>query len=146
MLLAPLEEEEEEEVYEGLDVRALEMDDPGSGAEGGEAVFMVSRLLLSPGDSLSDRLVLLVLLTMLALEGVRVRTVLTEATETLVWSSTEEVCETCRALVVTREGGARSFLGFLKLCLRTERTLLLWTLEAWPGSWLAVVLLELLLE
>ena len=85
MLPAPLEEEEEElEVNEGLEARALEMEVPWSGTEGGEAVFMVSRLLLSPVVSLSARLVLLVLLTMLALEGVRVRTVLTEATETLV--------------------------------------------------------------
>ena len=147
LLPAPLEEEEEElEVKEGLETRALEMEVPWSGAEGGEAVFMVSRLLLSPVVSLSARLVLLVLLTMLALEGVRVRTVLTEATEMLVWSSTE-VWDACLVLLVTSE--ARSFFGFLKLCLRTVSTLLLPALEAAAWSWeegTVVVLEELLLE
>ena len=86
LLLAPLEDEDEVEVYEGLEDNCLGV--AWRGAGGAVAVFILWRLLLSPGDSLSARLVLL---TMEALEGVRVRTVLTEATEMLLWSSTEEL-------------------------------------------------------
>merc|ERR1719189_3238047 len=95
---------------------------------------MVSRLLFSPGDSLSARLVLL---TMLALEGERVRTVLTEATERLVCSSTEH-WEACLTPLPTRTTTARSFLGFLKLCLSTVRTLLRPTLAGCSSVLLTV--------
>ena len=131
-----------------MEPRALLMELLWRGAVGAVAVFMVSRLLFSPGDSLSARLVLL---TMLALEGERVRTVLTEATETLACSSTED-WETCLTPLPTRTTTGLSFLGFLKLCLRTVRTLLRPTLAAGSSAlltvfwgWVGLLLLVLLL-